>query len=301
MENGKDKLSKANLAGDVGAGISGALIGALMSPFFNRQKGMAFTSQIGQALYDNRAKITAPLISSLSKDDESMYTSIELLMTSKNGNKYKDAVTQLLKAMGFPASNRFRSIIIKLPNPQKSDAKRVSNASGTTEELHEHPVEYTATDLRVTYLKDVIDDVFRFSGADAVKDPPDYTKGIKTVLENLKVRNIADADSVASEISRWWNEASPRDILSWFDSEKANAALAQLIADNDKTEAELRTGPAEDHPSLIRWLLRKSQFGAYQTQYTPPCLIRWLLCKMQFGANQTHYTPPWRRGKSNKS
>lgn len=229
----EDRLSRKEIGGDIGAGLGGALLGAFMSPMFARQTGMSFTQQVGQGLVRNKDVLTAPFFSQLSRDDERIYGGVELDLTGEHGGvPYKDILTQLYKRMGPWASDRFRSIVIGIPIKSKKETKKITKRDNSTEEVTS---EDTATEnRRATFLKEVIGDIIRFSGTDANETPPRFEKGIEEVLKNLKVRNIADADSMTAKISRWWNEPldekSDRELALAVDALKAKLPKPEPVS-----------------------------------------------------------------------
>ena len=218
MATTEDRISKKELGGDIGAGISGALLGALMSPLFSRQAGVSLTQQVGKSLYDNRDKISGPIFSRLSKEDERMFEGLVIKLNKQKvgdaklahkGVPYVDILNLLLKRMGPWASDRYRSIAIGIP---KSATKKKKEAAKDGS--------YVETDLadsgenldpQVQFLVESIEDVIRFGGDKVNQDPPDFEQGIEVVLQNLRIRNIVDADSAAAKISRWWHEPMNKD------------------------------------------------------------------------------------------
>ena len=180
-----------------------SLLGGMASGFlFQRQAGSSFSSHVGQVLSNNKEAIakvaSGPIFSRLSQKDEQMFAGVEIYITGNHcGMHRKDILTKLLGRMGTWASDRFRSIVIGIPNPERKDGHKVGDKTVSV------PIEYTEHDLRVKFLNATIDDVIRFGtlldGAFNVE------QGIERVLINLKVRNVADADSVISEVARFWH------------------------------------------------------------------------------------------------
>jgi hypothetical protein len=204
-----ESVSKKEFAAATGTGLGGAILGALMSPLFNRNPAMSITRQLGDVLVANKDKLTAPFFSSLSKEDERMFEGISLCMQGKHGEMpYADILDMLLAKMGPWASDRFRSIVIGIPNPQKTSKKTVTKQDGTTEVVASSDAGEPSNDLRVLYLTKVIEDILRFG---MVKDSPsgkpfvDLERGIDKAIENLRVRNVADAKSATAAVSRWWS------------------------------------------------------------------------------------------------
>lgn len=92
-----------------------------------------------------------------------------------------------------------------------------------------------------------------------------------------------------------------KDSHSFKEIDSAIAIKIRAFTDKHLSGSKTNESTEEDRPSLVRWLLRKTQLGAYQTPYTPPFFVRWLLRKIGLGANQTSHTPTLRRGKRNKT
>ena len=205
----EDKLSKKELGGDVGAGVAGALLGALMSPLFTRQAGVSLTQQVGKSLYDNRDKITGPIFSRLSKEDERMFEGLVVKLNEKDlehlGIPYIDILNMLLKRMGPWASDRYRSIAIGIPNPP-AKSKKVRLVEKRTGDITDTEESTAPVNPQVQFLVETIEDVIRFGGDQVNVEPVSFEQGITVVLQNLRVRNIVDADSAAAKISRWWHE-----------------------------------------------------------------------------------------------
>lgn len=205
-----DRVSKKEFASDVGTGLGGAVLGALMSPLFNRNNpAMTITRQLGDVLVANKDKLTAPFFSSLSKEDERMFEGIAVCVQGKHGEMpYSDILNMLLAKMGPWASDRFRSIVIGIPSPQKTSKKTVTKQDGTTEVVASSDAGEPASDLRVLYLTRVIEDILRFglvTDSPSGKPSVNLDKGIDKVIEDLRVRNVADAKSATAAVSRWWS------------------------------------------------------------------------------------------------
>ena len=209
MATTEDKLSKKDLGGDIGAGIGGALLGALISPMFARQAGVSLTQQVGKSLYENRDRITGPIFSRLSKEDEQMFEALVVKLNEKKlkhlGIPYIDILNLLLKRMGPWASDRYRSIAIGLPNPP-AKTKKVRLVEKKTGDITDTEESTAPVNPQVQFLVESVEDVIRFGGDKVNQDPPAFEQGIEVVLQNLRIRNIVDADSAAAKLSRWWNE-----------------------------------------------------------------------------------------------
>ncbi len=235
----EDRISKKELGGDIGAGAAGALLGALMSPMFARQAGVTLTQQVGKSLYENRDRITGPIFSRLSKEDERMFEALVIKLSglshSHQDVPFVDILNLLMKRMGPWASDRYRSIAIGIPNPPVK-TKKVRLIEKQTGDITDTEESSAPVNPQVQFLVETIDDVIRFGGTQVGETPPKFEQGINTVLENLRIRNIVDADSAAAKISRWWNEPDAYKVAD----EYIAGHIRDLVAANGTADKESR-------------------------------------------------------------
>ncbi len=267
----EDKLTKKEFGADIATGLGGAILGAVMSPMMARTAGVGITRTIGESLMKNKEALSAPFFSKFSKEDERQAIGIELKMNNlkreHNGVPFKDILTLFYVALGPHATDRFRSISIGIPMPSgKKDKKKITKKTGEVEETESEAP--TDENPRVQFLIDTIEDIIRFGKPGVDQTQPDFTAGIEQVLRNLKVRNVADANSLTAKVSRWWADKPLEDgtelakaaACKWLGVESYNDITPEMVEAKLKGYVPIIPPPKAKPPAtklggVINWLL----------------------------------------------